>query len=83
MKTLLLSGCRADIRTNTGALPYHLASLRVVREMIEDMGGPGAKPSGSGDSIDMVTVLRELTSFGGERFVNSCTRIICCPAVDF
>jgi hypothetical protein len=76
VKTLLLSGCRADIRTNTGALPYHLASLRVVREMLEDMGGPGAKPSGAGDSVDMVTVLRELTSFGGTRYVNSNVLII-------
>lgn len=64
MKTLLLAGCRGDLRTRSGALPYHLASLQIVREMLGDMGGPGAVPSSQEDTIDMVLVLRELTSMG-------------------
>ncbi len=64
VKTLLLSGCRGDLRTRAGALPYHLASLRMVRTMLEDMGGPGSTPRDATDVVDMVQVLRELTSFG-------------------
>lgn len=63
VKSLLLAGCKGNIRTRSGALPYHLASLKMVREMLEDMGGPTAKPRDSSDMVDMVQVLRELTSF--------------------
>ena len=64
VKTLLLAGCRGDLRSRSGALPYHMASLKMVREMLEDMGGPGAVPKGPEDTVDMVAVLRELTSMG-------------------
>lgn len=64
VKTLLLAGCRGDIRSRSGALPYHLASLKMVRDMIADMGGPGSVPNGPSDVVDMVQVLRELTSMG-------------------
>ena len=60
VKLLLLSGANASARTRGGALPYHLAGLQFVRTMIADMGGPGAVPE-EGDTIDMVSVLRELT----------------------
>jgi len=60
VKLLLLSGANASARTRGGALPYHLAGLQFVRTMITDMGGPGAVPA-DGDTIDMVSVLRELT----------------------
>lgn len=64
VKTLLLAGCRGDLRTRSGALPFHLASLKMVREMLQDMGGPGSVPNRPDDTIDMVAVLRELTSMG-------------------
>ena len=64
VKILLLAGCRGDIRSKSGALPYHLASLKMVREMISDMGGPGSTPIDSSDVVDMVHVLRDLTSMG-------------------
>ena len=66
VKTLLLGGCRADLRSRSGALPYHLASLKMVRDMIADMGGPGSVPNGSSDVVDMVQVLRELTTMGSD-----------------
>ncbi len=61
VKTLLLAGNRADIRTFSGALPYHLASLQLLRTMLREMGGDGACPVSSHDSVDMIQVLRELT----------------------
>jgi ankyrin repeat protein len=64
VKTLLLAGCRGDLRTRAGALPYHLASIKMVREMIADMGGEGSVPRDASDVVDMVQVLRELTSMG-------------------
>ena len=60
VKLLLLSGAMATVRTRGGALPFHLAGLQLVRTMITDMGGPGAVPAAD-DTIDMVSVLRELT----------------------
>lgn len=61
VKTLLLAGARADIRTSSGALPYHLASLQLVRTMLREMGGDAACPGGPSDAVDMIQVLRELT----------------------
>ena len=60
VKTLLLSGANVTCRTLSGALPYHLASLQMIRVMLTEMGGPDAVPE-PGDTIDMVTILRELT----------------------
>jgi ankyrin repeat protein len=60
VKALLLAGADAAIRTNSGALPYHLAGLQQIRTMLEDMGGPTAVPQ-QGDSVDMVAILSELT----------------------
>lgn len=60
VKTLLLGGADALQRTRLGALPYHLAALQEIRDMIKDMGGDGAVPQ-EGDRIDMMEVLTELT----------------------
>lgn len=61
VKTLLLAGARADVRTSSGALPYHLASLQVVRTMLREMGGEAACPRGPDDAVNMIQVLREIT----------------------
>jgi hypothetical protein len=61
VKTLLLAGADATARTNLGALPYHLAGLTEIRNMLESMGGASAVPK-EGDTIDMVKVLTELTT---------------------
>jgi hypothetical protein len=60
VKILMLGGANASLRTNGGALPYHLAGLQIVRTMLQDMGGPEVVPE-AGDVIDMVSILRELT----------------------
>lgn len=60
VKSLLLAGCDPTIRTNRGALPYHLAGLSEIRSMLENMGGPGAVPK-ENDVIDMLQVLTDLT----------------------
>jgi hypothetical protein len=60
VKTLLLGGCNATLRTRLGALPYHLACIPEIKNMLESMGGPGAVPS-PGDTIDMLQILTELT----------------------
>lgn len=61
VKLLLLNGANAVIRTTfTGALPYHLAGLHMVRKMIEDMGGPGSVPDDD-DQVDMAAVMKDLT----------------------
>jgi len=60
-KVLLLAGANAAARTRGGALPYHLAGLQIIRTMLSDIGGEDAKPA-EGDIIDMVSILRELTS---------------------
>ena len=60
VKTLLLSGCSATVRTRQGALPYHLACIPEIRNMLESMGGPEAVPT-PGDKIDMLMILTELT----------------------
>jgi hypothetical protein len=65
VKTLLLAGADPTIRTNQGALPYHLAGLNEIRSMLESMGGPAAVPA-SNDTIDMVQVLTELTMCDGD-----------------
>ena len=72
VKTLLLSGASASMRTKSGALPYHLSGLAVVREMLKDMGGPAAVPQ-PGDEIDIVKVLQELTlpDFSSQGYVDS------------
>jgi hypothetical protein len=57
---LLLAGADASLRTHSGALPYHLAGLQMIRTMLEDMGGPDAVPP-QGDAVDMVAILSELT----------------------
>jgi len=44
-----------------GALPYHLAGLTDIRNMLRDMGGQAALPTSEADIIDMVDVLTELT----------------------
>ena len=60
-KVLLLAGANAAARTRGGALPYHLAGLQIIRTMLSDIGGQDAVPV-EGDIIDMVSILRELTS---------------------
>lgn len=60
VKTLLLAGCSATVRTRQGALPYHLACIPEIRAMLESMGGPAAVPN-AGDTIDMLQILTELT----------------------
>ena len=60
VKALLLSGADASIRTYSGALPYHLAGLQMIRTMLSDMGGPSSVPE-AGDVVDMVAILTELT----------------------
>ena len=60
VKILLLAGANASIRTKRGALPYHLAGLQLIRQMLTDIGGPGAVPN-AGDIIDTIAILRELT----------------------
>ena len=60
VKTLLLSGASATVRTRQGALPYHLACIPEIRSMLESMGGAEAVPA-AGDKIDMLQVLTELT----------------------
>lgn len=60
VKTLLLAGADATIRTNLGALPYHLSGLQEIRSMLENIGGIEAVPK-EGDTIDMVRILTELT----------------------
>lgn len=59
VKTLLLAGADATVRTRKGALPYHFAGIQVIRTMLGDMGGAEAVP-GPGDAVDMVAVLEEL-----------------------
>lgn len=60
-KTLLLAGADPALRTKLGALPYHLAGLNEIRNMLRDMGGSDAVPTSASDVIDMVDVLTELT----------------------
>jgi hypothetical protein len=60
VKTLMLSGADASKRSRNGAMPYHLAGLQMIRDMLKDMGGQDAVPA-PGDEIDMVVILRELT----------------------
>lgn len=60
VKTLLLGGCSATVRTRQGALPYHLACIPEIKAMLESMGGPAAVPN-PGDTIDMLQILTELT----------------------
>mmetsp|Transcript_401 Transcript_401/g.582 ORF Transcript_401/g.582 Transcript_401/m.582 type:complete len:624 (+) Transcript_401:49-1920(+) len=61
VKTLLLAGANSTLRTRLGALPFHLAGLTEIRNMLKDMGGEAALPTSETDTIDMVDVLTELT----------------------
>jgi hypothetical protein len=65
---LLLNGADAVLRTQQGALPYHLAGLQEIRDMLSSMGGPNAVPQ-EGDKIDMMEILTELTL--GAHYANS------------
>jgi len=67
VKILLLAGADSSIRTNSGSLPYHLAGLQVIRDMLADMGTPGSLPKDDKDVIDMMSVLQELTFSSAER----------------
>ena len=71
-KTLLLNGANASTRTKSGALPYHLSGLSMVREMLKDMGGLTAVPE-PGDEVDIVKILQELTlpDFSGQDYCDS------------
>jgi len=60
VRILLYHGANPSLRTKCGALPWHLAGLNAVREMIKDMGGDDAVPADD-DTIDMMMVMRELT----------------------
>jgi len=42
VKMLLLSGANPTLRSRQGALPYHLACIPEIRNMLESMGGEGA-----------------------------------------
>ena len=42
VKILLLSGADPSKRSKQGALPYHLACIPEIKNMLETMGGPGA-----------------------------------------
>jgi len=64
VKTLLLGGASATVRTKQGALPHHLACIPEIRNMLESMGGPDAVPA-AGDKIDMLMILTELTMPSG------------------
>lgn len=63
VKTLLLAGADATLRTNKGALPYHLAGLQDIRTMLQEIGGDAAVPR-EDESIDMVDILTELAMLG-------------------
>lgn len=64
VKLLLFHGADPSLRTKCGALPYHLASLNCIRDMLKEMGGDRAVP-GEGDVVDMMVVMRELTVGSG------------------
>jgi hypothetical protein len=61
VKTLLLYGANPTLRTKIGALPYHLASLPEIKQMLESMGGIDAVPK-DGDILNMIMILTELTN---------------------
>jgi ankyrin repeat protein len=67
VKVLLLAGTDSSIRTTSGALPYHLAGLQTIRDMIKDMGSTGSLPRNDRDTIDMMSILQELTYTPEER----------------
>merc|ERR1712070_433252 len=50
--------------TQMGALPYHLAGLPTIKDMLRDMGGSDAVPE-ENDQIDMLQVLTELSNPAG------------------
>ena len=76
VKILLLNGSDPTIRTNLGALPYHLTGLQEIRTMLESMGGPGAVPKDN-DVIDMVQVLTELTLLDANETASSHGKQLC------
>jgi ankyrin repeat protein len=67
VKVLLLSGANSSLRTESGGLPYHLAGLQTIRDMIKDMGCQGSLPKNDRDTVDMMTILQELTFSATER----------------
>jgi len=71
VKMLMISGANATLRTNSGALPYHFAGLQIIRSMLRDMGGSAAVPA-EDDVIDMVTIMRELTSSESKAVESEC-----------
>jgi hypothetical protein len=62
-----LSGADSSLRTESGGLPYHLAGLQTIRDMIKDMGCEGSLPKSDRDTVDMMTILQELTFSASER----------------
>eukprot|EP01033_Poteriospumella_lacustris_P006648 gene6648-4791_t len=60
VKTLLLAGADPTLRTTRGALPYHLAGLPEIKQMLQNMGGAAAVPADD-DLVDMIQVLTDLT----------------------
>lgn len=58
---LLLNGVDASIRTKSGALAYHFTGIQTIRDMLKDMGGEGSTPVDEQDTVDMMSVLKELT----------------------
>ena len=59
-RALLESGASVTGRTRSGAMPFHLAGLGLLRTMLSELGGEEAVPS-EDDGVDMVEVLKELT----------------------
>eukprot|EP00620_Florenciella_sp_RCC1587_P020156 CAMPEP_0182557106 /NCGR_PEP_ID=MMETSP1324-20130603/1149_1 /TAXON_ID=236786 /ORGANISM="Florenciella sp., Strain RCC1587" /LENGTH=374 /DNA_ID=CAMNT_0024769117 /DNA_START=16 /DNA_END=1136 /DNA_ORIENTATION=+ len=44
VKVLLVYGADATIKNKQGAMPWQLASMQLIRDLIKDMGGPEAVP---------------------------------------
>lgn len=66
VKLLLKNNADATIRTNQGALAYHLSGLSDIKELIRELGGKNACPNEDNDKIDMLKVLTELTIYDAE-----------------
>lgn len=60
VKKLLIHGANAALRTNKGALPYHLSSLSAIKEILTELGGQGTVPA-EHDQINMLEVLAEIS----------------------
>ena len=57
---LMDAGSDATLRTNSGALAFHLSGLEEVRSLIEAKGGSKAVPE-DGDTVNMLDILHEIT----------------------